>query len=253
MEKQTTVWLIRHGYSTFNDAYQRMKTDPTFPYDKYSKDYVDAKLNDKGIEQCTEARKDVNGKNIMHVLVSPLQRALMTSELMFAEHPHLGKIQFVVHPLLREILKNANDVPEHTLKEIRVRYESLDKYKFDFSLFDKLEIPDLYYLLNLNSPIRDRLVHRIKESKEDDIDIVLEVIRAAAENKIETHLNVKDRLKKFKEYLVEFIKTNVKPGEEVAVVTHSEIITYIIATEFHESGVPKDMKINNCELFPWLL
>jgi len=252
MKPKNLIWFIRHGYSVFNQARDQHKLDPSIPYDRHSKDLVDAKLHPKGIEQSIEAQKNVNDKNICYVFVSPLLRALETSQLMFANHPNLGKIKFIVHPLLAEILKNANDIPNHTLKELRPKLEGLEKYKFDFSLFDSLSKPDLYYLLYLDNPIKEQLIKRIEEAKEDEIDIVLEAMRSAKGN-IENDFNLANRIKLFKDYLLEFIKVNVKAEEEVAVVTHSEVITHVFAKEFDEAGKPKFMDMLNCEIFQYQL
>ena len=131
--KYPKVWLIRHGYSRFNQVKDANKLDPKIPYDKFSKDLIDAPLDEKGIDQCIQAQKEVNLKNIKIVFVSPLQRALETSLHMFSKHPNLGKIKFIVQPLLREVLNNANDIPNHTLKRLREKYEKLEKFSYDFS------------------------------------------------------------------------------------------------------------------------
>ena len=253
MEKKTSVWLIRHGYSIFNHIRETSMIDPNVHYDKFSEELIDPLLHPKGIEQCKNGQKDVNSRNITHVFVSPLIRTLQTTQLMFETHPNLGKIKFIVHPLLREILDNSNDIPNHTLKETRDKFSGLEKYKFDFSLFDKLEIPDLYYLLDLNNPERDNLIKTIKETKRDDVEVVLEAERADPSRKLETSFNVQKRVDTFKEFLANYIKDNVALGDDVAVVTHSLIISHASTKERDSEGKPPYKKMNNCEVFIWNL
>lgn len=43
-------------------------------------------------------------------MVSPMERALQTAIHMFATHPNVSKIKFIVVPILREWLHTASDL-----------------------------------------------------------------------------------------------------------------------------------------------
>ena len=126
------------------------------------------------------------------------------------------------------------------------------KYKYDFSIIDKLEIPELYYLLDLNSPEKEILINKIKETKRDDVEIVLEAARLNPKKRLEADRNVTKRVNSFKHFLKSFVKANNIPAsEEIAVVTHSEVITHALSTDFNEEGRPKFMHMENCSIFEW--
>lgn len=257
MEKKVVpghkIWLIRHGYSEFNFYKEQRKADRTLPYDRFSRSLVDARLHTKGVEQCLAAQKNVNSKNVRYVFVSPMERAIETSYHLFAAHPNLGNIIFVVHPLLREILNNANDVPNHTLERLRVKYEKMAKYHYDFAAFDTYPVPALYYLQDLNSPEKETLLKRVEEGKgKDDVDVVLEAARADPTKKLENYRNVNKRTVDFAIWLKDFIsKGEIKLGEEIAIVTHTEVIMQALAKKIGEDGKSDFPFMENCAIFPW--
>jgi len=65
------VYLIRHGQSEFNAAYD--ETDQIDPM------VFDAPLTDKGIQQAKATRAAVKDLGIKHVIASPLTRAIQTA------------------------------------------------------------------------------------------------------------------------------------------------------------------------------
>eukprot|EP00830_Metopus_es_P000351 TRINITY_DN1037_c0_g3_i1.p1 TRINITY_DN1037_c0_g3~~TRINITY_DN1037_c0_g3_i1.p1 ORF type:complete len:295 (+),score=66.27 TRINITY_DN1037_c0_g3_i1:3-887(+) len=250
--KGAKVWLIRHGYSTFNAVKDAIKKDPKIPYDRFTMDLVDAALHEKGIAQAKEAQKDVNDKNITYVFVSPMQRAIETSYHMFNKHPNIGKIKFIVHPLLREILNNSNDVPNATLKRLRPKYETLKDYNYDFTAFDSLSQPELYYILSIEDPIRSELLSKIKKDDKgeyNDLKVCLEKAREIYPGKmLESEANVFKRVQEFKAFLANFIKVKGIEKEEIAVVTHSEVIIQALSKPGEHEKFPL---IKNCAVFSW--
>ena len=74
-------------------------------------DFIDAKLNRNGVQQCADARakglrsgQDGDGCNVQPelVVVSPLTRALQTAHLLFGGGADKNSPAFVVHDLCRE-------------------------------------------------------------------------------------------------------------------------------------------------------
>lgn len=68
------IYLIRHGQSEFNAAYEQGDPDPLI---------YDARLSAKGVEQAKQARLAVADLGIQHVIASPLTRALQTAQHIF--------------------------------------------------------------------------------------------------------------------------------------------------------------------------
>ena len=248
MEKSASksAYLIRHAYSTFNYKKDCCKADSSIPYDKFSSDFIDSPLHEKGIAQCHEASSKLAALNFHHIFVSPFQRTLETSYELFRSHPNIGSIKFIVHPLLTEILNNANDIPLNTLSRLRPHYEKQPNFLYDFSEFDKLAQPELFYLEYLNSPEKELLLSKITkdaEGKYNDVPIVLEAMRANPKKKLEKEENVAKRVNLFKNYLLQYAKDSVKPGEEIGIVTNTEFILQAMAGF---KGI-----LENCTIMKW--
>ncbi len=69
------IYLIRHGQSEFNAAYEQGGPDPMI---------YDARLTEKGVNQAKQARAKAADLGIQQVIVSPLTRALQTAQHIFA-------------------------------------------------------------------------------------------------------------------------------------------------------------------------
>ena len=236
-----TIHYIRHGYSEFNEYRERCLAQPDkYEYKKFSPELVDPALHSKGIQQAIGARSDIASLNIKYIFVSPLRRALQTCTELFKEHPNLHNMKFIVHPLLIEILNNANDLPANIAKTIK-EFEGAPM-NYDFNIFKGMERPELYYLYNLNNPPKDKLVEEIKEGKAegefDDINIVLKAAVKNAPLPLETYFNVKNRLLQFFQYLREYIVENNIEEKEVAIVGHSMQLGIYISTETTPEGKP---------------
>jgi glucosyl-3-phosphoglycerate phosphatase len=65
-----TFHLIRHGQSTFNQAYELTGVDPG---------HIDAPLTELGLSQVEDARRRMEGVAVDLVIASPLTRALQTA------------------------------------------------------------------------------------------------------------------------------------------------------------------------------
>ena len=72
------------------------------------------------------------------VFVSPLFRAIETVTLLLESHPQRDEITLVLCPMAKEAMLSSCTVPRD-FEELCDYTQSLNKFKFDFSLFDKLE------------------------------------------------------------------------------------------------------------------
>lgn len=90
------VYLIRHGQSEFNAAFDPIVGDPLI---------FDAPLSPLGRRQALDARKTVAGLGIERVIASPLSRAIETALHIFHDGPEIE-----IDPRSRELLSNSCDV-----------------------------------------------------------------------------------------------------------------------------------------------
>ena len=91
------VDLLRHGQSTFNEAYAATGVDPL---------HFDARLTELGRRQVAEARERLLSKSYDLVVTSPLTRAIETAVGVFGGRG----IPIVVEHLHRERLESSCDV-----------------------------------------------------------------------------------------------------------------------------------------------
>ena len=143
--------LIRHGLSEIN--YQRLLADKKFGKGsdqakelRYALNYslVDPELHPIGFLQCEAQHEVVNSIDWQVVFVSPMQRTLMTAIHMFKEHPNKGGIQFIVLPLVTEVIQYMSDTCIDCFELIEKFGEGKDiteGIKFDFSMLYNYKIP----------------------------------------------------------------------------------------------------------------
>ena len=132
-------------------------------------DLIDAPLSELGVSQCEAVNSSEIVPNLTHVIVSPLNRALMTAYLLFKKHPNFGNIRFIVDPDVKEHLHTACDVPrpiDETLEE----FNKLFPQGLDLSLmepiFEKTEgHRNLWYLEIVDEETRNRFRERLVTSK----------------------------------------------------------------------------------------
>ena len=219
-EKSKKVIYIRHAQSVFNVWSHTLSRHPTEKDKiKYAEEYkefgeitfkFDLKLWDPHLSSIgrmqTETCTLYKDKPIFTVFVSPLRRAMETCEGIFKSHPNHDKIHFIVHPLIREILNNTNDMPI-LLQEIKDIYEPLG---YDFGYFKEFPVPQLYFLYNLNSPDREELL-KATENIKDYSKIIQEAQIAKRKSapvhhrKLESYINMRYRAVKFAEFLNKYI------------------------------------------------
>ncbi len=91
------VYLIRHGQSTFNAAFEANGVDPM---------HYGARLSDRGAGQITQARRAAPGLGVNLVVASPLTRALQTVTGLFDGTP----VPIMVSSIHVERLEHSCDV-----------------------------------------------------------------------------------------------------------------------------------------------
>ena len=113
---------------------------------------IDDSLSPKGIVQCQIANKYAKEIDYRTVFVSPMRRTIQTAMLIFEDHPNIrdNKLNFIVHPHLRERLNASCDIPSINYKEMfqKLRREYFD-IEMDWSLVEVIKRQDKWYLDNL--------------------------------------------------------------------------------------------------------
>lgn len=260
------IMFVRHAESMFNlwhSYYLLIKNKKEIPKTINKKDLeiiqkvtskfdlllLDPDLSQKGSEMAKTTSSKYSKFPIEIVFVSPLRRAMQTCEAIFQNHPNYKNIKFIVHPLLRELLNNSNDIP-NSLSELRKKYEP----KYDFSEFEKYPIPYLYFIYDLQSPDKEYLLEKTRGVSENEYPKILqeaEIEKRKKEPKynqrLESYVNMRGRTKMFKQYLREFIRKNKVDFAKIAVVCHSNFISYSKSEKFLEHGEATFPHIPNCD------
>ncbi len=272
MERPTSnVYLVRHGMSLHNvfDKFMHkemsldqlpdcesklissiVSTDRHFSSDKLLKfdlRLIDPPLAHIGVAQAEAGQKHVNTLDIKYVFVSPLRRAMETSKILFATHPKKASIKFVVVPLIRETISSMNDVPCWSYRDTREEFGKLNDMHYDFSMFETLADPDLYFVHTLDKDTREKAFARVEKEGtaghlQAVLDTMLEKKRLGGRHhtKLETYTNSRMRGQIFAEWLRKFIAEKGVRPEQVAVVAHSSFLCHMTASEFNEYGRVKE-------------
>ena len=264
------IWLVRHAHSCFNmwdDWYEgRLKSadlnekELAFAssiVDKFDSKLVDPVLSHIGVAQSIAAQPTINSLPIKYVLVSPIQRTLETARLLFDTHPDKANIQFIVLPLIREIMANPDDIPCFTLNKMKPMYEALDGFHFDFSLIERSRSKNLYFLETMDKASRDKVLEEtMKNGEENYPELMLKVMREKWQTshihkkKIESFNNGRKRCHDFAKYVTEeFMKEKGVSGENIMVVSHSVYLSHLVAQSFNDYGKAVCPKIPNAVPF----
>ena len=261
------IWLVRHAQSMFNlwDEWheERLKdadlTAAELAFvssiaDKFDGKLVDPVLSRFGIAQCLAAQALINQLQIRYVLVSPLHRTLETARLLFDKHPKKTTIEFIVLPIIREVIANPDDIPVFTLARQKERYTALTDLHFNFDL---VEGGDAYFLDTMDGEVQERLGERLKrEGTEHYVDATLDTMRqrwltnGKHKKKLESFPNGRRRGHMFAQWVVnDFAKEKGVALNEIMVVTHSVFLRQLISQEFNEYGKGLCTQVKNAEPF----
>jgi len=264
------IWIVRHAHSRFNmwddwkegrlksaDLTEEELLFATSVENKFDGKLVDPVLSHIGVNQSTAAQSLVNVLPIQYVLVSPIQRTLETARLMFATHPNLPNIRFVVLPIIREIMANPDDIPCFTLDRMKKKYTSLPNYSFDFDLVENSRSKSLYFLETMDKWVEERVSAEVAvEGEQNYVDIMLRTMREKWAHsqkhgkKIESFENGRKRCHTFAQWVAnEFMEETGVDGGNIMVVSHSVFISHLVAQEFNDYGKAVCPKIQNAKPF----
>ena len=69
-----------------------------------------------------------------YVVISPLRRTLQTSFHLFKNSPFLDQMTFFVHPMIREKLGYAGEIPLYTYPELRQIIPLICNHRYNFNI-----------------------------------------------------------------------------------------------------------------------
>lgn len=183
------------------------------------------------------------------VFTSPLRRTLETTKRLFENHPNQPKIQ--VLPEIREIIVDAGDVPYPWTGELEKAYPN-----YDFSRLNKLEEKKpLWFVEVMEEPLKERINGLIDQSDPATLpsDVIIDEMMRIAPAHLESPHGVMERALKVRKLLKEQA-SRLRDGEKIAVVAHSDFITFLIAEEFDAEEKPlKTKHLTNCEFYEYKL
>jgi len=231
--KKVKVLFMRHGYSISN---YHQASRPKEKY-KWDPELIDCTLHPRGEEECKAATKIINAQiKLKYVIVSPLIRARQTAILVTSTYPTM--LKFYVHPLLREMVYQSNDIPSEfrmlPSEACSLKYfpESDDKYYYIRGLKYESELLKKYSSCSMKE-FEKRIAAKMSmlspvylESKED----------------------FSGRVEGFIGFLNDFIKSHNAVDGELLVITHSQFI-HAVRRIFHiKSGHVKNCSITELDV-----
>ena len=265
LESSASVILIRHGNSMFNKLFHELEgpgyvVHPSY-FDIYSKlSILDSPLSPLGISQCMKASSLASMVNVGIVYISPLRRAIETAYFMFKDHPNFKNIKFIIHPIIRENIMTAGDIPD----DINL---TLDQYGAEFPNLDTSNIPkigdrfdDLYY----TQPFHPDLKAKIKGLSKVDADLKLcDDIPQKFPKSIEFFHDTNGRVHGFKQFLLYQHKELIRESDretainnpKIAIVGHSYFFKLWTGVwhdplRFFRKQPNEYVWLENCEMFP---
>jgi len=248
-DQDDIIYLIRHAQSEYNvfehDALSRGVDMLDF---KFSEELFDCGITEFGVKQCEAAAEILKDVNIKVVFTSPLRRAIATATEIFKNHKNKPRI--VVLPMLREILESSCDIPED-LEKIKKLFPHVD-----FSEMDKFQDKDTWILETIMDPqAKEELVNGALEFCKDKEDkgkafrsFLAKKMKDSWPRVFEFGYDLVNRASKAKKEIRERMM-ELKPGEKVAVVSHSAYLRRFYGSKFDEIGCPfDDYGFKNCEV-----
>ncbi len=91
--------------------------------------------------------------------MSPLRRTILTAYGAFKDTANFKKIKFILHPDLREYLGDTDDVPI-SIRTLVKEYAPLFPKGLDYSLFEDLVYPELWFVNSLKLKASRDLVYK---------------------------------------------------------------------------------------------
>jgi broad specificity phosphatase PhoE len=196
--------FMRHGETYFN-------ADKRKNHRKVNKNYIDCKLNSKGIDQAKSKQEILNKLSFEKIYVSPFYRALQTLTYSLENHPNKDNIIAVVNPLIGETSNCINDYILD-IKQTKKDFNMNSPIKIDWSYFDEYVKgikydENFYYFENfdcLEDSEKDKIYQKLKTIYESNNIEELKIgltelakLRVQNRKRFESLKCLQERFKKF--------------------------------------------------------
>lgn len=191
-----------------------------------------------------------------------MQRALQTAIHMFKNHPNLSKIQFIVLPIVREVLETSNDLCmdiESTVQKYAIGSDICEGLKFNFAMIYLYGIPKLWQVYTLASlPKQKDIITSLKVGVDGGPANLQEVMLqrlASHEPRFENHFDLYERAKIIKDFMREYLIANPLDHEQqykYGIISHSRTMATLSASGVSAEGELLDFYwMKNCEIRPF--
>jgi broad specificity phosphatase PhoE len=196
--------FMRHGETYFN-------ADKRKNHRKVNKNYIDCKLNPKGIDQAKSKQEILNKLSFEKIYVSPFYRALQTLTYSLENHPNKDNIIAVVNPLIGETSNCINDYILD-IKQTKKDFNMNSPIKIDWSYFDEYVKgikydENFYYFENfdcLEDSAKDKIYQKLRTIYESNNIEELKIgltelakLRVQNRKRFESLKCLQERFKKF--------------------------------------------------------
>ena len=253
------VWVIRHGTTLLNKLEKEFKMNGKI-FDKFDLDgLLDCPISEDGVKQSISLQDEINKLDLKYVFVSPLRRALQTSYYLLQKYPKKSRLQIYVHPLLREVLHNANDIPCDFLNEVVPLYEKYSSEGLNYNFneyFNGYKSKRIYFAYDLQTNASKELLEELANEKNLSYNDILKIVvnfikkydRDSERIPVESLANVRSRGEKFVSFLQNFINEKKILPENVLVVSHANLLSSLFMDQIYEHLVESKMCIPNAKL-----
>jgi broad specificity phosphatase PhoE len=196
--------FMRHGETYFN-------ADKRKNHRKVNTNYIDCKLNPKGIDQAKSKQEILNKLSFEKIYVSPFYRALQTLTYSLENHPNKDNIIAVVNPLIGETSNCINDYILD-IKQTKKDFNMNSPIKIDWSYFDEYVKgikydENFYYFENfdcLEDSAKDKIYQKLRTIYESNNIEELKIgltelakLRVQNRKRFESLKCLQERFKKF--------------------------------------------------------
>lgn len=154
-----------------------------------------------------------------------MRRALQTALIIFREHPNFTNMHFKVHPLLREKMRIAGDMPTlRVLDMIENEFQPSFRGKLEMDLMEQVakDNDDCWYLPSLNGDLRRDIGELYEEQPAEGKDIeqaVIDVLMDRFPGEQETVENARDRSLAVRAQVFDYLESRVN-GERYGTGLH---------------------------------
>jgi len=257
--------FMRHGETYFNADKRKNNR-------KVNINYIDCKLNQKGIQQAKSKQEILNKLSFEKIYVSPFYRALQTLTYSLENHPNKDNIIAVVNPLIGEASNCINDYILD-IKQTKKDFNMNSPIKIDWSFFDEyvkgIKYDENFYYFenfdNFEESEKDKIYQKLRAIYESNNIEELKIgltelakLRVQQRKKFESYKYLQGRFKKFCENVKkEYKESLLDEDKKILAISHCSYMKVgtdiSVYSEAKPYIIPNSYKPKNCEILSYNL